>query len=94
VHYIATVSDAKATGALYAKFSAELEAYYGPPQERETILRRTQYFLCDPPAPVFIEEWALIDEDTEADADPEEQPHDLYVAVVPDAARCLETEDP
>jgi hypothetical protein len=93
VHYIATVSDAKATGALYAKFTAELEARYGPPQERQTNLRRTQYFLCDAPAPVFIEEWALIDEDDEANEDPEDQPHELYVAVVPDAARCLEPDD-
>lgn len=92
IHYIADEQDPEATGALYARFSTALEAQFGASTEEFTEIHRARYFLCDDPAPIFIEEWALVD-DVDNEVEVENREHELYIAIVPDAAVCLETRD-
>jgi len=89
VHYISTEQEPEATGALYAKFTSELEAQFGISDEELGEINRSRFFLCDDPAPIFLEEWAL-ENDEDEDQEPEEtRRHELYLAIVPDAAVCL-----
>jgi hypothetical protein len=89
IHYLADEQEPQKTGALYAKFSSELEAQFGFSVEQFSEIHRARYFLCDHPAPIFIEEWALVD-DVEDEVAVENREHELYLAIVPEAAICLE----
>jgi hypothetical protein len=88
VNYIALEQEPEAVGALYAKFVGELEAQFGASLERLGETNRSRYYFCANPAPVFIEEWALVEELEEGEEE-EAREHELYVAVVPDAAVCI-----
>lgn len=90
VHYIATEHDPEAVGELYAKFSSQLDAQFGASLEEFSEFSRSRYYFCRQPAPVFIQEWALLGEEEEVDF--EEREHELYLAIVPEAAVCITEE--
>lgn len=87
IHYISQASDPRETGALWALFSQELGGLFGEPTEIFTDEGRSRRFLCHSPSPVLLEEWRL---ETEDDEDPA---HEIYLAIVPEAAECLDPAD-
>jgi len=94
VHYIAEETEPRATGAIWARFSDELSTLFGEPTEILTDEARSRRWICHSPAPVLLEEWMLPPEDedqADEDTPPEQRPHELYLAIVPDAAVCQDS---
>jgi hypothetical protein len=88
IQYISRTSDARETGALFIRFSAELGTLFGEPSVITSDNARSLRYLCRGPSPVLLEEWRL-EPAEDADED-DEPPHELYIAVVPGAAECLD----
>ena len=89
VHYFPYASDAKETAALWDRFGVELYALFGEPTMVSSDINRSLRFLCHNPSPILLDEWRLVDAETETEAE-EDVPHEIYLAVVPRAAECLE----
>lgn len=88
IHYYSSASDPRETGRVWALFSSELEMLFGAPTEIFNEQGRSRRFLCHNPSPVLIDEWRL---EAEEDAPDDEEPdHEIYIAVVPSAAECLD----
>jgi hypothetical protein len=85
IHYIAETTEPIETGAIWARFSAELATLFGTPTEIFADNGRTRRYLCHRPSPVFLDEWRL-----EPDADDEDPPeeHEIYLSVSPRAIEC------
>ncbi|HUF74534.1 MAG TPA: hypothetical protein VMR74_16755 [Gammaproteobacteria bacterium] len=88
IQYVSQASDPVETGAIFAKFAAELEALFGEPTAIASDRARSLRYFCHSPAPVLLEEWRLLAEGDEEGED-EVVEHEVYVAVVPGAAECL-----
>jgi len=87
IHYVAETTKPIETGAIWARFSEELQTLFGAPSEIFTDNGRTRRYVCHRPAPVFLDEWRL--EPPADEEDPEEQ-HEIYLAVSPRATDCLD----
>jgi hypothetical protein len=87
IHYISQTTEPAETGAIWARFSSELEALFGPPTEIFSENGRTRRYLCHRPAPVFVDEWRL---DLEEGEEEEDEKHEIYLAVQPRAVECLD----
>jgi len=88
IQYISGTSDARDTGTLFTRFSAELGTLFGEPSVVTSDNARSLRYLCRSPSPILLEEWRL---EPAEDADvTEEPPHELYIAVAPGAAECLD----
>ena len=85
IHYYSQASEPEETGAVFRRFAAELEALFGPPTQIATDQGRSLRFLCHNPSPVLIDEWRLAPED-----ETEPVVHEVYLAVLPPAAKCLD----
>ena len=101
VHYLSGRSDPRETGEVFHHFTEELEALFGEPTFIVTDDGRSLRFLCHSPSPVILDEWRLpealdVDETEQPAADvsavDEEPPHEVYLAIVPSAAECLDAE--
>lgn len=88
VHYLADASDARETGAVFLRFGEGLASVFGEPTVIATDDSRSLRFLCHSPSPVLLDEWRL--EPEEEQADDEEPPHEVYIAVMPRASECLD----
>ena len=88
IQYVSQASDPVETGAIFAKFAAELEALFGAPTVIASDRARSLRYICHSPAPVLLEEWRLVAEGDE-EGDDEVVEHEVYVAVVPGATECL-----
>lgn len=90
IHYYSEASDPEETGALWTLFSEELFLLFGEPTMLSTDVNRSLRFLCHSPSPILLDEWRLVDQQDGADDEAVE--HELYLAVVPDSADCLDEE--
>jgi hypothetical protein len=88
VHYLSQASDARETDAVFFRFGEELSAAFGEPTVITTDESRSLRFLCHSPSPLLLDEWRL--EPDEEQAVDEEPPHEVYIAVMPRAAECLD----
>ena len=88
IHYISPVTDPRETGPIFRRFAAGLETLFGPPTEVTGEDSRSLRFLCHSPAPLLVDEWRVAGGE-EADED-EETIHEVYVAVMPRVAECLD----
>lgn len=88
IQYISARTDPRETGALFARFADELEARFGEPTVIVGDDARSLRFLCHSPSPVLLEEWRLGTEDS--GEDDQEAVHEVYLAVVPGAAACVD----
>lgn len=88
IQYVSPASDPIETGAIFARFAAELEALFGEPTVITSDSARSLRYLCHSPSPVLLEEWRLEAEGDEGGEDRAVE-HEVYVAVVPRAAECL-----
>lgn len=89
IHYYSEASDPAETDALWALFSEELYSLFGEPTMLSTDINRSLRFLCHSPSPILLDEWRLVD-DTDDTEEDEAVEHELYLAVVPDSADCLD----
>lgn len=88
IHYFSSATDPEDTGRVWALFSSELQSLFGEPTELFSEQSRSRRFLCRNPSPILIDEWRL---EVEEDAPDDEEPdHEIYIAVVPSAAECLD----
>ncbi|MGD8341620.1 MAG: hypothetical protein PVH89_12610, partial [Gammaproteobacteria bacterium] len=85
IHYISLASDPEDTGEVFFRFADELAGRFGEPTQIVTDDGHSLRFLCHNPTPILLEEWRL-----EPESDDEEPLHEVYLAVVPPAAECLE----
>ena len=85
VHYYSQSSDPRDTGAAFHRIAAELEAQFGTPTVIATEQGRSLRYLCHNPSPVLLDEWRLVPEDETTEPE-----HELYLAVLPPAAKCLD----
>jgi hypothetical protein len=92
IQYVSRASDPQETGALFTRFSAELDSLFGEPTIITSDNARSLRYLCHSPSPVLLEEWRL--EPEEGGDEEEKAVHELYLAVVPDAAECLDEAGP
>lgn len=93
IHYISTASDPIETGEVFHRLAAELDALFGEPTTIVTEDGRSMRYLCNNPSPVLLDEFRLFPEDDAEpaeDFDVEELPHEVYVAVQPRAAECMD----
>lgn len=88
VHYLSLASDARETGDVFLRFGEELSAAFGEPTVITTDDSRSLRFLCHSPSPLLLDEWRL--EPDEELAEDEEPPHEVYIAVMPRLAECLD----
>jgi hypothetical protein len=91
IHYLSRARDPRDTGAVFARFMAGLDAIFGQPDTVTSENARSLRYLCRNPSPVLLEEWRL-EPDEEQEAEDEEPDHEVYIAVVPSATACLETD--
>lgn len=90
IQYVSPASDPIETGAIFARFAAELEALFGAPTVITSENARSLRYLCQTPSPVLLEEWVLEPEGGPDEAAADETIwHEVYLAVVPQAAACL-----
>jgi len=85
IHYISEASDPEATRAVFLRFAAELVSEYGEPTQIVTDEGLSLRFLCHNPSPILLEEWRLMPENED-----DEPMHEVYLAVIPLAADCLD----
>ena len=87
VHYISPQSDPTETGRIFVQFATELQALFGDPIELVTDEVLSLRYLCNSPSPFLLDEWKLELEEGDDETDIE---HEVYLAVTPLAAECLE----
>ena len=87
IHYVSTESDPSETGRIFVRFATELQALFGEPTELVTDQVLSLRYLCSSPAPFLLDEWKLELDENEDENDVE---HEVYLAVTPLAAECLE----
>lgn len=91
IHYVSLASDPRDTGRVWALFSDELGKLFGEPAEVFSEIGRSRRYLCRNPSPILIDEWRL--EAEEGAPEDEEPDHEVYIAVIPGAAECLDDRD-
>lgn len=89
IQYVSPARDPIETGAVFARFAAELEALFGAPTVITSEEARSLRYLCHTPSPVLLEEWVIETEGGPGEAVDETTEHEVYLAVVPEAAACL-----
>jgi hypothetical protein len=85
IHYISPASDPTETGRIFVHFATELDTLFGAPTQIATEEVLSLRYLCNSPAPFLLDEWKLEKEDADDDEE-----HEVYLAVTPLAAECLE----
>jgi hypothetical protein len=89
IHYVVDTTDPLETGRAFIRFAQELDALFGMPAENATIGARSLNYICPRSSPVVLEEYLLPDDAVLDGEESSEEQHELYLAVVPEALRCV-----